>query len=74
MIKFYVRNIIDWYRSKFKTFSGWAGIIGIILGGLYSWFYKDGYDLFVYMIIGFFISAIIVAIIEKIFIKKKKNF
>ena len=52
-------------QSKFSGYIAWLGIIG---GGLYSWFYKDAYDLFTYMVVGFLVAAAILAIFESIFI------
>ena len=61
-----MKKILSWYRSNFKTFSGFLGLAGLVLGGLYSSYYKDGFD-FAYTIVGFLIAGAIVAIIEIIF-------
>ena len=68
-----MKNILSWYKSNFKTFSGFLVLAGFVLGGLYSSYYKDGFD-FAYTIVGFLIAEAIVAIIEIIFRDKWKNF
>ena len=62
-----MKKIVNWYRSNRKTFSGYSGLAGLVLGGLYSSYYtEDGFD-FAYTIVGFLIAGVIVAIIEIIF-------
>ena len=62
-----MKKIINWYRSNRKTFSGYSGLTGLVLGGLYSSYYtENGFD-FAYTIVGLLISAAIVAIIDTIF-------
>ena len=61
-----MKKILSWYRSNFKTFSGFLCLAGLVLGGLYSSYYKDGFD-FAYTIVGFLTAGAIVAMIEIIF-------
>ena len=62
-----MKKIVNWYRSNRKTFSGYSGLAGLVLGGLYSSYYtENGFD-FAYTIAGFLIAGAIVAIIDTIF-------